>query len=74
MINRINEITVDVDCQYCDTSHAVKVNPDQYKQWKQGVFIQDAMPQLSANDRELLMTRTCPACWDKMFPPDEDES
>jgi len=73
MINRINNITVNVDCQHCGKSCPVQVVPEQYSQWKQGIYIQDAMPQLSPDDRELLMSRTCTACWDEMFGPEDDE-
>lgn len=37
--------------------------------WMKGKHIQDALPYLSADDREFLMTRICPAC----FPKDEED-
>lgn len=44
-----------------------------YYKWKQGAFIQNALPMLSNGDREQLLTGTHSECFDKMFPPDEDE-
>jgi hypothetical protein len=40
----------------------------QYDNWKfGGMCIQDAMPQLSAEEREFLMTGITPAEWNEMF-------
>lgn len=41
--------------------------------WRKGAFIQVALPELSAAEREMLLTGTCSECFDIMFPPDEDE-
>lgn len=35
--------------------------------WMEGTFIQDALPYLSPDDREMLISRTCPTCWTKTF-------
>ncbi len=35
--------------------------------WVDGMLIQDAMPQLSAEEREFLMTGITPAEWDSVF-------
>ena len=35
-------------------------------------LIQNAMPNLSADDRELLISGICGPCFDKMFPPEEE--
>jgi len=32
-------------------------------------FIQDVMPYLSDAERELLLSKTCGDCFDKLFPP-----
>ena len=39
----------------------------QYDAWKAGMLIQEAMPQLSAEEREFLMTGITPAEWDSVF-------
>jgi hypothetical protein len=38
-----------------------------------GQFIQQALPMLSAGDREVLISGTHDECWDKMFPPDDED-
>jgi hypothetical protein len=38
-----------------------------------GDLVQNAFPNMSADDREFLMTGITPAQWAKMFPKGEDE-
>ena len=38
-----------------------------------GENIQIAFPDLTADQREILISGICPECWDKIFPPEEDE-
>lgn len=55
-------------CRKCGTSHNLLVNISDVHAWKiQGQYIQDAMPYLSADERELLISLTCGDCWEKMF-------
>lgn len=58
------------------------ITEDQYYAWVGGKKIQDAMPNLSPDDREFLMTGATPEEWDALCsndepednqPPDEDE-
>lgn len=64
---------VAVPCRLCDTVHDLTVNVEGFVSWQAGEFIQEALPELDADDRELLISGTCPTCWDKMFPSDEEE-
>tara|TARA_B100000809_G_C14924066_1_gene454452 strand:- start:516 stop:731 length:216 start_codon:yes stop_codon:yes gene_type:complete len=38
--------------------------------WRGGKLIQNALPELNADQRELLISGTCPTCWNEMFPPE----
>jgi len=42
------------------------------KEWQNGKSIQDAMPNLSAEDREFIMTGYTPEDWAKMFPSEPE--
>ena len=43
-----------------------------YVRWSElGVEIQDALPELDADQRELLITGTHAHCWEKMWGPDD---
>ena len=59
-------------CQFCQVDHIVMADQMDVANWENGALIQDAMPYLSADDRELLISGTCGACFDKMFPPDSE--
>ena len=52
----------------------IDVTEEQLAAWKAGANIQDAMPHLSAADREFIMTGITPAEWELYMKDEEDES
>lgn len=64
---------VDTECPECHRKTAITVVAVGYYRWKAGEYIQVALPELTADQREALMTGYCGECWDKMFPPEDDE-
>ena len=48
----------------------IDVTRNQLDKWKGGMLIQDAMPHLSADDREFIMTGITPEEWDGVFKED----
>jgi hypothetical protein len=54
-------------CQWCPVQIECPVNMEHIEAWRQGAMIQDAMPELSADLREMFISGTCPKCWDDMF-------
>lgn len=64
-----------IRCFVCGKGGIVYDVPESgYKKWKAGAFIQDALPMLSADLREQLLTGTHGRCFDRFFPPDEDDA
>lgn len=64
-------------CRHCGTTQDLQVNGQDYLDWINGTLIQKAMPYLSAEDREWLISHTCPKCWDEIFkeePEPDDEA
>ena len=49
----------------------MSVNRQDVTDWREGKHIQHAMPYLSADQRELLISGTCGDCCDEMFGGDE---
>jgi len=51
--------------------YKIKFTEEQYQrftQWKAGgINIQDALPDFSTDERELLLSSICGTCYDKMF-------
>lgn len=58
---------ISIACVFCKKYHIIKVSEKGYKKWKAGELIQRALPKLSADERELLISGTCQECWDKSF-------
>jgi len=50
----------------------INVTEEQINRWQAGELIQDVMPNLSADDREFLMTGSTPEEWDEAFGNGED--
>lgn len=65
----------DAFCNICGKGYHISFNEDDMKNWLNGsIHIQDALPYLTAGERELLISGTCGPCFDIMFPPlDNDE-
>ena len=62
---------IEVSCVVCGDKHTILVPTAGYKMWASGqAKIQDALPGLSADEREMLMSGICPKCFDKAFRDD----
>ena len=49
----------------------IDVTDAQIMLWQSGVHIQDAMPNVPAEEREFIMTGITPEEWDEAFKEDE---
>ena len=49
------------------TTRDIDVEPEQILAWQNGMLIQDAMPELSAPDREFIMSGITQEEWDGIF-------
>jgi hypothetical protein len=45
----------------------INVNQSQIDKWVAGMLIQNAMPEVSVDDREFIMTGITPEEWDSTF-------
>ncbi len=57
-----------VTCGKCNKDHVVVAKRDDVLQWKEGVLIQNALPYLTAAERELIITGICGDCFAAMVP------
>lgn len=48
-------------------SREIDVTAEQWARWKEGELIQDAMPHLSVEDREFLLSGSTPDEWGAVF-------
>ena len=49
------------------------ITQDQIDMWDQGYLIQDAMPDLTPDEREFLMTGITPSEWAEVFTEENEE-
>jgi len=68
------KVPVAVTCPNCQKTKMLLVDPSGYQSWKGGELIQSAMPELSAADRESLISGVCDPCWDILFPETSSEN
>jgi hypothetical protein len=59
-------------CCVCDQYEVWSLNREAVTRWQEGEYIQNAFPDMSEGDREILISGTHPACWDKLFPAEEE--
>jgi hypothetical protein len=55
-------------CQVTDQTYRVVVAFGDVRRWKQGELIQNVWPNMSSDDREILISGWTPAEWDMLFP------
>ena len=48
-------------------SMSLPITEEQYNAWEQGTLVQDAMPHLSPDEREFVMTGITPEEWAETF-------
>jgi len=63
-------VHLSVACGVCGDMDCFYVERDDLHAWRNGTLIQDAMPYLNAEQRELLISKTCDKCWNLMYPDD----
>ncbi len=62
---------IPTQCRRCRQVVEVLVNLEDFHRWQDGMLIQDALPYLSADEREILLSRICGPCFDAMFSEEE---
>ena len=60
-VTRTNPFTGEV------VTREIAVTPAQFASWENGALIQEAMPSISADDREFIMTGLLPEQWAAIF-------
>jgi len=63
----------DGPCVYCRKPQSVRVDAEAAIKFGEGAYAQDVFPELSAAEREFLISGICDACWDKIFGIDDSE-
>lgn len=67
-----DKMTISKKCSVTGRAYRVQCSAKAWDQWKAGACIQDAFPDLNAEQREFIMIGTTPAEWNKLFPSEEE--
>ena len=59
-------------CPNCLRTARSVVSRDGYERWRSGTLIQDAFPEMSAAQREMLLTGIHPECWHDYLGVEDD--
>lgn len=59
-------------CIVTGKQYSVTVPSEELKAFRAGAKIQEAMPSVSAEGREFLLSGKCPEGWQKTFPKEEE--
>ncbi len=51
------------ECLHCGKSAEVELDASAVERWQRGAYIQDVFPDMSPDERELLISGTHPKCW-----------
>lgn len=54
-------------CMFCNKPNRIEMPDAAFRKWKAGAFLQDAWPEATADQREVVISGTHAECWDKMF-------
>ena len=55
------------NCAKCGKLHEFEVPDKGYRRWIMGESIQRALPMLTPDQREIMISGICGKCFDKMF-------
>jgi hypothetical protein len=67
-------VVVDAQCDICRRKLKFYIPETEWLAWTLGdELIQNAMPSLPMEDREVLISGTCGVCFDAMFADEEDD-
>lgn len=62
-----------ITCSRCRIGTVVRFYHRDLKNWVRGELIQNAFPYLSVDDRELMISQTCPQCYAEITYNYEDD-
>lgn len=66
-------VTVVTTCLGCNEQRTFYLPAAQHDLWTSGAHLQDVFPDWEPEDREQLISGTCPSCWEEMWAEEEDD-
>jgi len=72
-MTKIGEVTICIVCPFCGKEHRVTVPEEGWDKYRFGALAQIAFPNLSATEREQIISGMCPDCQESVFGLAEEE-
>jgi len=57
----------------CHQRSTIMLDKEKYDRWQAGEHVQNVWPEMSPENREVLISGTHPKCWDYLFAEVPDE-
>jgi hypothetical protein len=54
-------------CQWCGFEKFVLLDSEKIKQWSKGGLVHNLFPEMSLDDREMMISKTCSPCFDMLL-------
>lgn len=65
---------VGVHCPRCLAVTGLPITEEELLAWNPSEqYVQDAFPQLTPGQREVLLSGICEKCWNEIFPEEDEE-
>ena len=65
---------INIPCKSCKKIQSVEMTYEEFEALRTGKgHIQDLLPRLTPDERELFISGICPKCWKDIFKNEEDE-
>lgn len=59
-------------CIVCGGRNIITVEAHKHNLWRDGKYVQNVWPELAPSQREMMINGTHPACFEALFPPEEE--
>jgi hypothetical protein len=60
-------------CSLCGESYILEITGQQLWAYNNNAHVQEVMPEVAPEIRERFISGTCSACWDQIFPEEDEE-
>ena len=59
-------------CIVCGKRNEIEVLKEDYDRYRNGAFVQVAFPEMPAPQREMIISGTCPPCFNILWPSEDE--
>lgn len=73
MMNQLTGVKIPCKCPFCGAFYWIHSEQAHWDAYMAGALVQDAFPDLTATERESIISGICATCQDEVFGEDEDE-